>query len=435
MMRSYGHIISASVLAGGFMNAKHNTWWRTIETNCACLIKPSSFKAFFWLIIASLMFGAQSVQSASGDPSEKGVQPVEIEGNPTCSDLIGIPDLREFKIEPVADGAYSDGELDITIAVQEGAKTFSWDQGTSAVIMHGIFVKGGPNGNLYEYYTNGLLVNEDSGLHAPVGKNGRFYGLSHISFCYTPGKPEIKITKTCTFNNIVNGDSLQYNYELKVENVGQLPLYDIKATDITAVDEDLDGGVHMYELATLAVGEHQLFNGTFRVAQNGITNYAEATAALVGGGSVAVSDEADWECPSQNIPGSLSLQKECNVVVVNRFASTGIHEYGLQVNYGGSVCNTSNVTIKDVVVIDNKDSDPILVGTLTPGECQDFYGDYEPVPGESDGLPLPGEQVAAFTDTVDAAGQTVFGATVEAMTAYAECTLCPTCPEPVQCPE
>ncbi|MEF1245129.1 hypothetical protein QTO11_25840, partial [Vibrio campbellii] len=95
-------------------------------------------------------------------------------------------------------------------------------------------------------------------------------------------------------------------------------------------------------------------------------------------------------------------------------------------------------------VIDNKDSDPIFIGTLTPAQCADFTGNYEPIPGEADGLPLPGEadglplpgeQVAAFTDTVDAAGQSVFGATVEAMTAYAECTLCPTCPEPVQCPE
>lgn len=417
------------------MKETNRTCWYDMDFSCISTLSSTVKKSVTWLLVLGAIFAAYSVRGDAGDPTSAGVQPVEYNGNPTCSDFYGLPDLKEFKIEPVADGVYSDGELEVTISVQEGAKTFSWDQGTSPVIIQGIFVKGGPVGNLYEYYAQGLLLSSDAGLHSPLRNANDFYGLSHISFCYTPGKPEIKITKTCTFSDIVNGDSLQYNYLLKVENIGQLPLYDIVATDTTAVDKDLDNGVHVYNLDTLAVGGYQEFSGTFRVAQNGITNYAEVTAALAGGGDIAVSDNADWECPNQNIPGSLTLQKECNVVVVNRFANTGIHEYGLEVNYSGSVCNNSNITIEDVVVIDNKDSDPIFIGTLTPAQCADFTGNYEPIPGEADGLPLPSEQVAAFTDTVDAAGQTVFGATVEAMTAYAECTLCPTCPEPVQCPE
>ncbi|TMX43690.1 hypothetical protein DA096_19365 [Vibrio rotiferianus] len=418
------------------MKEINNTCWYKMDFNCiSSLLNTKLVRLLTWILVCSAFLAPHAVRAEAGPSSGQGVQPVQYNGNPTCADFYGIPDLEEFKIEPVADGVYSDGELEVAISVQEGAKTFSWDLGTSSVIIQGIFVKGGPTGNLYEYFSGGILVSSDTGLHSPVRRGDNFYGLSHISFCYTPGKPEIKITKVCTFNNIVNGDSLQYDYELKVENTGQLPLYDIKATDTTAVEEDLDNGVHMFELATLGVGDYQTFNGTFRVAQNGITNYAEVTAALAGGGEVAVSDNADWECPNQNIPGALTLQKECNVIVVNRFANTGIHEYGLEVNYNGSVCNTSEITINDVVVIDNKDSDPILIGTLTPGDCEDFSGNYEPVPGEGDGLPLAGGDVPPFADTVDAIGETVFGATVQAMTAYAECTLCPTCPEPVQCPE
>jgi hypothetical protein len=417
------------------MKETNKTHWYSMDFNCTSSLNAKLIKLVTCFFVFSALFAVHNVRADAGAPSGLGVQPTQYNGNPTCADFYGIPDLEEFKIEPVADGTYSDGKLNVTISVQEGAKTFSWDQGTSPVIIQGIFVKGGPTGNLYEYFSDGLLASSDSGLHSPVRRGDDFYGLSHISFCYTPGKPEIKITKTCTFNDIVGGDSLVYNYSLKVENTGQLPLYDIKATDTTAVENDLDNGVHMYGIETLAVGAYQEFSGSFRVAQNGITNYAEVTAALAGGGDVAVSDNADWECPNQNIPGALTLQKECNVIVVNRFANTGIHEYGLEVNYNGSVCNTSNITINDVVVIDNKDSDPIFVGTLTPGQCADFQGDYEPVPGEGDGLPLAGGDVPPFADTVDAVGETVFGTTVEAMTAYAECTLCPTCPEPVQCPE
>ncbi|MDF2154559.1 hypothetical protein [Vibrio sp. CAU 1672] len=419
------------------MKKTNNTCWYSKDFSCTSLFNPNIFKQLAWLLVISVALAIPSVQGAAGEPSDQGVQPIEYDGNPTCSDLLGIPDLKELKVEPVADGIYSDGELEVTVAVQEGAKTFSWDQGSSPIIMQGVFVKGGPNGNLYEYYSDGLLVNSDGGLHAPVGKNGSYYGLSHISFCYTPGKPEIKITKTCEFGEIVNGNALKYNYSLKVENTGQLPLYDIKATDITALDIE-PGGDHEFELDMLAVGGYETFLGSFTVGQNGIQNFAKVTAALEAFGAVVVDDTDDYFCPSQEIPGTLSLQKECNVVVVNR-----LDAYGLQVNYEGSVCNTSDVIINNVIVQDSKDPDLIFVGTLYPqnteGDCFDFAGSYEPVPQEGEGLPLPGEAVNAFEDQVTATGITAFGFPVagdEYVTpAGASCTLCPTCPEPVICPE
>ncbi|HHX8350240.1 TPA: hypothetical protein ACVOYN_004056 [Vibrio diabolicus] len=428
------------------MKTIFNSWWGNKSCRCSTLCSQniltainisSMFKLFTWVIAVSLVLSSQIVYASSGDPSSRGVQPIFVEGNNTCQQLLpGIDGLIEYKLEPVTDGTFGDDMLEVVIDQQPGAKTFSWDQGDSPVIMQAIFVKGGPDGNLYNYFTDGLLYQDDALLHAPVGKNGRYYGLSHISFCYTPGVPDIKITKTCTFGDVVNGNTLKYNYKLTVENTGDFALYDVVATDTTAVDNDMAAGDHVFNLAMLAVGQTQEFNGSFIIDQNGITNYAEVSAALETGGGVAVSDNADWECPSQNIPGSLSLEKDCSVVVVNRFEDTGINEYGLQVNYSGSVCNTSNVTIDGIVVIDNKDSNPIQVGMLAPAECYDFTGNYEPIPGDGEGLPLPGEEVRAFTDTVDASGETIFGnVVVEAITASAECTLCPTCPEPVNCPE
>jgi hypothetical protein len=50
-----------------------------------------------------------------------------------------------------------------------------------------VIAKGGPNANVYTYLTE---VTSDTGLHAPVNpNNNRFFGLSHISFCYDVEAP------------------------------------------------------------------------------------------------------------------------------------------------------------------------------------------------------------------------------------------------------
>src|SRR6266542_1096717 len=47
----------------------------------------------------------------------------------------------------------------------------------------GVAVKGGPDANFYDYRPDG--VSSGTGLHAPVNpRNQKFFGLSHISFCY-----------------------------------------------------------------------------------------------------------------------------------------------------------------------------------------------------------------------------------------------------------
>jgi hypothetical protein len=108
-------------------------------------------------------------------------EPEEFEGNPTCGDLApeGV-EWTEFKYEPVVTGTDGDGTLEVTITVNEteDGPTFDW---TSNIGVDAVFVKGGPGGNLYSYDES---VGDD-GLHAPVNPaNDKYYGLSHISFCY-----------------------------------------------------------------------------------------------------------------------------------------------------------------------------------------------------------------------------------------------------------
>lgn len=134
-----------------------------------------------------------------GAPSGDGIEPVEYLDNPTCSDFDST--WFELKVEPVADGTYSDGTLEVTINVDntDDGQVFDW---TSNIGIDAVFVKGGNNGNLYTYDPPA----EDTGdtmLHASINpSNNMYYGLSHISFCYDL---ELDVTKTAkgTFDRTI----------------------------------------------------------------------------------------------------------------------------------------------------------------------------------------------------------------------------------------
>jgi hypothetical protein len=109
------------------------------------------------------------------------VEPVTVQGNPTCSDLVD-GGVTELKVDPGASGTFTDGTLTVTIdvTVTDAGPIFDW---TSNIGVDAVFSKGGPiGGNLYVYDPEATA---DTGLHSPVNpKNNKFSGLSHISFCY-----------------------------------------------------------------------------------------------------------------------------------------------------------------------------------------------------------------------------------------------------------
>jgi hypothetical protein len=70
---------------------------------------------------------------------------------------------------------------------------FDW---TSNIGVDQVIAKGGPNANVYTYDPEST---GDTGLHAPVNpNNNRFFGLSHISFCYDVEAPTTTTTTTTT---------------------------------------------------------------------------------------------------------------------------------------------------------------------------------------------------------------------------------------------
>ncbi|MCS7006481.1 MAG: DUF11 domain-containing protein [Gaiellaceae bacterium] len=87
-----------------------------------------------------------------------------------------------WKYEPVESGTVGDGTLSVTVTVNDTSAGETFDFSSNLPIVT-VFVKGGPVSNKYVYDP---AVTSDTGLHAPVNPNsGKYYGLSHIVFCYS----------------------------------------------------------------------------------------------------------------------------------------------------------------------------------------------------------------------------------------------------------
>lgn len=107
--------------------------------------------------------------------------------NPSCPS-----DLLQLKLEG---GSLTSGEHgpndEFTIAID--GTTFDW---TSTVPVFQVIAKGGPGANVYNYPGGGF---SGEGLHAPTNpKNGKYYGLSHITLCYQEGGQDEPVEVTVT---------------------------------------------------------------------------------------------------------------------------------------------------------------------------------------------------------------------------------------------
>jgi hypothetical protein len=172
------------------------------------------------LLVSTILMFAPSV--ASSATSGSGVEPTFVSGNPSCADL-GYS--TEFKVEPVSSGTFSDGTITVGITVVNTAAgpTFDW---TATRNVEAVIAKGGPNANLYVYDPPATA---DTGLHAPVGPSGDYFGLSHISFCYDPtvfGSFEVTKQVTGATDGYVAGSTFTVAYDCDDGSEGTLTLAD-----------------------------------------------------------------------------------------------------------------------------------------------------------------------------------------------------------------
>ena len=132
-----------------------------------------------------------------GIPSGDGVDPIYVDGNPSCatlnSDNAAFPSVTSnfgFKISNSPNGTFtltnppgeltgsapSDPSNSVTISNSDGTY-FDW---AATLGIDAVIVKGGPNANAYVYVPEDA---SDTHLHPPIN-NTAPYGISHIEFCY-----------------------------------------------------------------------------------------------------------------------------------------------------------------------------------------------------------------------------------------------------------
>jgi hypothetical protein len=150
-----------------------------------------------------------------GDPSGDGIDPVYIEGNPSCATLnannTGFPNVTSdfgFKISEGPNGTFpfinvtnvsslTGGALPdpynwVTISNSDGV-LFDW---LASLGIDAVIVKGGPNSDAFVYVPEDTA---DKRLHPPVNPNsptGDYYSISHIEFCYDYEFSAVKTANT-----------------------------------------------------------------------------------------------------------------------------------------------------------------------------------------------------------------------------------------------
>lgn len=139
--------------------------------------------AVLWLATMALI-APTVVPAAPGAPSGDGVQPVEVGGNPVCSEF----GLYELKVDPPTGGEHSDGLLtvDLKFTGSPDGELLDW---TSNIGVDLVIVKGGNAANLYEYSE----AEGDTDLHSPTNSSGKYADVSHATFCYDI---ELEVEKT-----------------------------------------------------------------------------------------------------------------------------------------------------------------------------------------------------------------------------------------------
>jgi hypothetical protein len=294
---------------------------------------------------------------ASGD----GVQPIFVAGNPSCLDVMAATQfLFERKQQPPQDATINltFGGLSgtLVVVVNESAQTFSFTL-TGDFVAAGVIVKGGSNANFYDYRPDGNAA--DTRLHAPVNPmNGKFYGLSHISFCLMGNgpateTPEIDVEKSCP-DSVGAGSEIEYM--ITVENTGTETLVDVIVDDTLLgditdeFDPDLAPGLAVGAAATATV------SFTPPPGANPVINTVTAT------GTGQVSDTADSDTDSCE---TVITAPTPDIQIVK--GGPALVHRGDTITYGFEVTNVGDVELFDVELTDPR-CDP---GTIEPGNDVD----------------------------------------------------------------
>lgn len=173
--------------------------------------------------------------------------------------------------------------------------------------------------------------------------------------------PCIEVTESCT-DAVGETGALQYSGT--VRNCGDVPLVNVTVTNI------LEGvGIRVYGPATLAVGQSATFTSSYRPKNicGPVTATYVATGTDQAPAPKTVQASGDTTCGLSLTPG-IAIGHGCPPAPVAG---------GAQFNYTGSVTNTGNVTLTNVVVVSDQPAPGttlLTVASLAPGAVANFSG-------------------------------------------------------------
>lgn len=205
------------------------------------------------LLVAPPALGA-SGDGAGAETTTHSEDPALHGGNDTGGCANGE---HEFKIEGTQDSNTSDADLNsgtytdpatgtrFEIMVYSTTSGAVFDFRVSGGSAAEVRAKGGPDHNSFNYFVhedpdgddpaNGTTAGSDTRLHSPEQATDKWYGLSHVTFCYDTGT-EIRIVKTALDDSITIGDA--FSYDITVSDVAD----GIDALNVTVIDPLLPDG-------------------------------------------------------------------------------------------------------------------------------------------------------------------------------------------------
>jgi hypothetical protein len=188
---------------------------------------------------AGLMLVFAAVVSSTPRARATHVDPEFVDGNPDCDDLgFDEAEYDELKADPPSAGLHTNGTLSVTLTLHDTDDGPTVDF-TSNIPVQAVFVKGGSNGNLYDYGAGGET--SDTGLHAPLNPSGKWAGLSHLSFCYDPdistptNTPENTPTNTTTPNTPTNTPPTNTPVATSTQRINVIPTSVPTSTTVSQV--------------------------------------------------------------------------------------------------------------------------------------------------------------------------------------------------------
>jgi uncharacterized repeat protein (TIGR01451 family) len=205
------------------------------------------------------------------------------------------------------------------------------------------------------------------------------------AICPTTTTPLLAVTQNCPANPVSPGSLLTYSGT--VSNAGNITLTNV------VVLNNLSGSTPVFTAATMAPGAVGNFTGSYLApAECSSTSTSTATGRSTCG--IAVTATASATCPILTTP-AIAVTQTCPI--------TNVLPGGI-LTYSGTVSNAGNITLTNIIVVDNRPASNTLILTLAalaPGATTNFTGSYK--------VPL---DCCVVWNTLGASGQGCAGVTV-----------------------